>query len=197
MIEVRELRYRYPRSRDDAVRGIDFYVGPGEIFGFLGPSGAGKSTTQKILIGSLRGYGGSASVSGFQASEADGRYREAIGVAFEFPCFYEKLTGLENMRLFASMYAGAKDDPRELLGRLGLGDALDKRVAAYSKGMRMRLNVARALVHRPRTLFLDEPTSGLDPVNARVVLELIRERAAAGAMRLRDDARHGRRRRAL
>ena len=180
MIQVENLSYRYPRAVSEAVRGISFSVTQGEVFGFLGPSGAGKSTTQKILMGSLTHYMGSAIVGGVEAAKADASFRATIGVAFEFPCFYQKLTGLENLLLFSSMYSGQKDEPRLLLDRLGLSDAADRRVGEYSKGMKMRLNLARALVHRPRVLFLDEPTSGLDPANARTVRELVLERAAMG-----------------
>jgi len=181
MIEVKDLRFSYPRSKTEAVRGIEFSVAAGEVFGFLGPSGAGKSTTQRILLGSLRGYSGRAVVAGAEASRADGAYRARVGAAFEFPCFYQKLTGLENLELFASFYPGPKDDPRALLERLGLADAANRRVAEYSKGMKMRLNLARAVIHRPRALFLDEPTGGLDPANARTVRDIVRERAAEGA----------------
>lgn len=181
MIEVGELRFTYPRAKSEALRGIEFSVAPGEVFGFLGPSGAGKSTTQRILLGSLRGYSGRAAVGGVQASGADGSYRAGVGAAFEFPCFYQKLTGLENLELFASFYPGPKDDPRALLERLGLADAANRRVAEYSKGMKVRLNLARAVIHRPRVLFLDEPTSGLDPANARTIRDIVRERAAEGA----------------
>lgn len=175
------MRFSYPKAKVEALRGIDFSVAPGEVLGFLGPSGAGKSTTQKILLGGLRGYSGVAKVGGVEASTADSAYREALGAAFETPCFYLKLTGLENLRLFASFYRGPIDDPMELLDRLGLADAAGKRVAEYSKGMRTRLNVARAIQHRPRALFLDEPTGGLDPANAKTVRDMVRERAAAGA----------------
>jgi fluoroquinolone transport system ATP-binding protein len=181
MINVEGLRFSYHGSKTEAVRGIGFSVAPGEVFGFLGPSGAGKSTTQKILLGSLRGYSGSATVSGVEADKADSAYRGAIGAAFEFPCFYHKLTGLENLELFASFYPKPVDDPRALLERLGLSGAATQRVGEYSKGMKMRLNLARAVLHRPRALFLDEPTSGLDPANARVVRDIVRERAAEGA----------------
>ncbi len=181
MIEVKGLRFSYPGSKSEAIRGIDFSVAPGEGFGFLGPSGAGKSTTQRILLGSLRGYSGKASVSGVDANRADGAYRARIGAAFEFPCFYLKLTGLENLELFASFYPEPRDDPRALLERLGLAEAGGRRVSEYSKGMKMRLNLARAVIHRPHVLFLDEPTSGLDPANARTVRDIVRERAAEGA----------------
>jgi len=180
MISVEGLHFTYPRGRIEAVRGIDFAVAAGEVLGFLGPSGAGKSTTQKILLGSLRGYTGHASVSGVESSMANGIYRASIGAAFEFPCFYQKLSGMENLRLFASFYPGPKDDPLALLERLGLADAANRRVGEYSKGMKMRLNLARAVIHRPKALFLDEPTSGLDPANARIVRDIVRERAADG-----------------
>lgn len=182
MIDVRDLRYSWPGERGrETLKGLGFSVGAGEIFGFLGPSGAGKSTTQKVLIGLARGYAGSARVGGVEARDADRAYREGIGVAFEFPNFYQKLTGLENLEYFGSLYRGKKDDPESLLKRLGILDAARKPVSAYSKGMRMRLNLARALLHRPAVLFLDEPTSGLDPANARIVKDLILERKAEGA----------------
>lgn len=181
MIEVKNLRFSYPRSKAEAIRGIDFSVAEGEVFGFLGPSGAGKSTTQRILLGALRGYSGTAAIAGVEARSADASYRARVGAAFEFPCFYQKLTGLENLELFASFYPGPKEDPRTLLERLGLADAANRRVAEYSKGMKMRLNLARAVMHRPGILFLDEPTSGLDPANARTVRDIVRERAAGGA----------------
>lgn len=180
MIRVENLRFTYPKSRVEAIRGVDFSVAAGEVFGFLGPSGAGKSTTQRILLGALRGYSGTACVGGVEACRADGAYRARIGAAFEFPCFYQKLTGRENLELFASFYPGLKDDPGDLLGRLGLAEAADRRVSEYSKGMKMRLNLARAVVHRPRVLFLDEPTSGLDPANAYTVRRIVRERADDG-----------------
>ncbi|HUW71316.1 MAG TPA: ABC transporter ATP-binding protein [bacterium] len=180
MINVEGLHFTYPRARTEAVRGLDFTVAAGEVFGFLGPSGAGKSTTQKILLGALRGYTGRASVSGVESSRANGAYRAGIGAAFEFPCFYQKLSGLENLQLFASLYPGPKDDPLALLERLGIADAASRRVGQYSKGMKMRLNLARALMHHPKALFLDEPTAGLDPANARIVRDIVRERAADG-----------------
>ncbi|MFA6504679.1 MAG: ABC transporter ATP-binding protein [Treponemataceae bacterium] len=182
MIDVKDLRYAWPGERGrETLKGLTFSIGAGRIFGFLGPSGAGKSTTQKVLIGLARGYSGSAKVGGAEAKTADAAYREKIGVAFEFPNFYQKLTGLENLEYFGSLYRTPKDDPELLMKRLGILDAARKPVAAYSKGMRMRLNLARALLHRPSILFLDEPTSGLDPANARIVKDLILERKEAGA----------------
>ncbi len=106
VISVRGLTFTYPKSSEPAVRGMDFAVGRGEIFGFLGPSGAGKSTTQKLLIGLLRGHGGQATVWGRDPLAWGPDYYQRIGVSFELPNHYQKLTGLENLRFFASLYDG-------------------------------------------------------------------------------------------
>jgi fluoroquinolone transport system ATP-binding protein len=156
-------------------------VPAGEIFGFLGPSGAGKSTTQRILVGLLRGYQGSVTVLGHDLRQSGPNFCERIGVGFEAPTLYLKLTARENLDAFRALYSGATDDPAELLEQVGLGHDADLRVSAYSKGMKVRLGFARALLPRPDVLFLDEPTAGLDPVNARTVKDLIRARRAAGA----------------
>lgn len=173
VIRVRGLTFTYPKSTQPAVRGMDFAVGRGEIFGFLGPSGAGKSTTQKLLIGLLRGHGGEATVWGQDPLTWGPDYYQRIGVSFELPNHYQKLTGLENLRFFASLYDGDTLDPMELLGAVGLADDADTRVGKYSKGMQMRLTLIRSLINDPDLLFLDEPTSGLDPVNARKVKDMI------------------------
>ena len=176
----RQLTFTYPKTTEPAVRGMDFTVGRGEIFGFLGPSGAGKSTTQKLLIGLLRGHGGEASVWGKDPLAWGPDYYQRIGVSFELPNHYQKLTGLENLRFFASLYDGDTLDPMELLDAVGLADDADTRVGKYSKGMQMRLTFARSLINDPELLFLDEPTSGLDPVNARNVKNMILDLKARG-----------------
>jgi fluoroquinolone transport system ATP-binding protein len=180
VIRVEELIFTYPKAVDPAVRGMNFMVGRGEIFGFLGPSGAGKSTTQKVLIGLLRGHGGRASVWGKDPLDWGSDYYQRIGVSFELPNHYQKLTGLENLRFFASLYDVDTLDPMELLDAVGLADDADTRVGKYSKGMQMRLTFARALINDPELLFLDEPTSGLDPVNARKVKNIILDLKARG-----------------
>jgi fluoroquinolone transport system ATP-binding protein len=173
VICVSGLTFTYPKTAEPAVRGMDFTVGRGEIFGFLGPSGAGKSTTQKLLIGLLRGHGGEATVWGRDPLGWGPDYYQRIGVSFELPNHYQKLTGIENLRFFASLYSGETADPLALLDAVGLADDADTRVARYSKGMQMRLTFARSLINNPELLFLDEPTSGLDPVNARKVKDII------------------------
>jgi fluoroquinolone transport system ATP-binding protein len=180
MIHVNELTYRYPGATAAAISDLSFSVAPGTIFGFLGPSGAGKSTTQKILNGLLSGYTGRAEVLGREVAAWGSAYYEQIGVAFELPNHMQKLTARENLRYFAALYQGATLPPHELLAQVGLEADADVRVERFSKGMRMRLNVARALLHQPAVLFLDEPTSGLDPVNARRIRDLIRVQRNAG-----------------
>ena len=180
VIRVRDLTFTYPTAIEPALRGMDFTVGRGEIFGFLGPSGAGKSTTQKILIGLLRGHGGEASVWGKDALVWGPDYYERVGVSFELPNHYQKLTGLENLRFFASLYGGNTIDPMTLLDAVGLADDANTRVGKYSKGMQMRLTFARSLINDPELLFLDEPTSGMDPVNARTVRRMILDLKARG-----------------
>ena len=179
MIQVDELAFTYAGGRQ-ALNGISFEVRAGEIFGFLGPSGAGKSTTQKILIGLLKGYGGKVVVLGTDLRTWGPRYYERIGVSFELPNHYQKLTALENLAFFRSLFSGPTEDLRALLALVGLADDGDTRVAQYSKGMQMRLNVARALLNRPELLFLDEPTAGLDPLNARRIKDLVLQRKAEG-----------------
>ncbi|MCI2422393.1 ABC transporter ATP-binding protein [Saccharopolyspora sp. K220] len=180
VIEVSDLNFSYARGKEPAVRGMDFSVARGEIFGFLGPSGAGKSTTQKILTGLLDGHRGTVSLWGKQPKDWGGDFYQRIGVSFELPNHYRKLTALENLRFFASLYDRPTRDPMELLDSVGLSDAANTRVGEYSKGMQMRLVFVRALLHDPDLLFLDEPTTGLDPRNARVVKDIVLDLKARG-----------------
>lgn len=173
MITVENLTYTYAAGTKPAVRDLNFTVERGEIFGFLGPSGAGKSTTQKILNGLLKGYHGRITVLGKELSAWGSDYYEHIGVSFELPNHYLRLTALENLDYFRSLYSGPTESPQKLLALVGLQEDGNVLVGQYSKGMRMRLNFVRALLHRPELLFLDEPTSGLDPVNAKIIKDLI------------------------
>jgi fluoroquinolone transport system ATP-binding protein len=181
MIDVDSLRFRYPGTSSDTLKGLSFSVAEGEIFGFLGPSGAGKSTTQKILTGVAGGYDGVARVLGGDVRGHGRDLYDRIGVSFETPNVYGRLTGTENLAFFASMHDGATEAPAALLDLVGLGDDGDKLVEKYSRGMKLRLNVCRALLNRPRLLFLDEPTSGQDPANARRIKDIILERRRTGA----------------
>ncbi|MCK5201348.1 MAG: ABC transporter ATP-binding protein, partial [Spirochaetales bacterium] len=160
MIHVENLEFTYPGNSDKTIKNISFSIAKGEIFGFLGPSGAGKSTTQKVLNGLLRNYRGSVRVNGIDLAEMDRSFYEKIGVAFEFPNLYLKLTALENLQLFASFFKSPTRNPEELLERVSLSDDRNTRVEAFSKGMKMRLNFIRALLNNPEILFLDEPTAG-------------------------------------
>jgi fluoroquinolone transport system ATP-binding protein len=181
VIDVHSFGFTYPRAQRPAVRDVAFSVEPSEIFGFLGPSGAGKSTTQNVLIRLLDGYEGHVAVLGKDLRAWDRGYYRRIGVAFEAPNHYLKLTARENLQLFAGLHGSGTEDPGALLERVGLEQDADKLVAEFSKGMRGRLTFARALLHRPGLLFLDEPTAGLDPVTARTIRQVIREARDGGA----------------
>ncbi len=170
MISVHNLQFSYTKAA--FIEEVSFDVRPGEIFGFLGPSGAGKSTLQKILTGLLTDYVGSVIVNGEEAKNRKNSFYENIGVDFEFPSLYEKLTAQENLKFFASLYKKQRDI-NELLTSVGLINDADKKVSDFSKGMKSRLNFIKALLHDPTLLFLDEPTSGLDPSNSRVMKDLI------------------------
>ncbi len=178
-IEVDGVSYAY--GDREAVKGISFEVAPGEVLGFLGPNGAGKSTTIKILTGQLPAKSGVARVLGRDVRRDDPEIQRHIGVCFEEKNLYESMTAEENLKFFASLF-GLKDvDTTGLLGRVGLADRAKTRVSGFSKGMRQRLMVARALVNQPMVLFLDEPTDGLDPVSSKAIRGLIEEEARRGA----------------
>ncbi len=180
MIKVENLHYTYPDGKDETIKGMNFQVDKGEIFGFLGPSGAGKSTTQKILFGILKNYAGSVILNGIEIKRVTADFYENIGVSFEFPNFFGKLTALENLNFFRSLYKGSTLEPVELMGAVGLEKDKDVRFENFSKGMKARLNFCRALLNDADILFLDEPTSGLDPVNQKIVKDLIRQQKSKG-----------------
>jgi fluoroquinolone transport system ATP-binding protein len=180
MITVKNLSFTYPRGKVPAIRGLTFDIRPGEVFGFLGPSGAGKSTTQNILIGLLKGYEGEVTVLERDLRTWGPELYEKIGVTFELPNHYLKLTARENLAYFCSLYSGDTQRPTDLLETVGLAEDADRKVAEFSKGMKMRLNFVRGLLHKPRLLFTDEPTTGLDPVNAANIKRIIHRLQADG-----------------
>jgi ABC-2 type transport system ATP-binding protein len=167
-----------------AVDGVDLEVQPGEIFGFLGPNGAGKSTTVRVLTTLLRPTAGRATVAGYDvATEADA-VRRSIGVALQDAAIDPLMTGNELLHLQAVLYgippAKVTDRARELLERVGLTAAADRRVGTYSGGMRRRLDLALSLIHQPTVLFLDEPTTGLDPMSRLTLWEEVRRLNSEG-----------------
>lgn len=172
MIKVKNLIYTYHKAAQPTLHGMNFEIAKGEIMGFLGPSGAGKSTTQNILIGMLKNYNGNIEIMGKELSSWGKDFYEHIGVSFELPNHFLKLTARENLEHFSSLYSGDKHDVMEVMSWVDLADDADKKVSDFSKGMKIRLNVARSVIHKPKILFLDEPTSGLDPVNAAKVKKL-------------------------
>ena len=159
---VREFK-KGPR----AVDGIDLRVEPGEIYGFLGPNGAGKSTTVLVLTTLLPPTAGTARVAGFDVVREGPKVRASIGAALQEAALDGLLTGRDHLKLQTMLHGLPKRErvhrADELLARVGLTDAADRKVRGYSGGMKRRLDLALALVHRPRVLFLDEPTTGLDP----------------------------------
>lgn len=174
LVEVEGLRKTYPDGTE-AVRAVSFEVREGEFFGFLGPNGAGKSTTIKILVTLIPKTAGRAMVAGYEVGRNDREIREAIGYAAQDVSVDEDLTGRENLILPGRLYHMSQEDAErradELLQIIDLAEAANKRAGHYSGGMRRRLDLAQALMHRPELLFLDEPTTGLDPQNRRALWE--------------------------
>lgn len=172
---VKDFRPGFGLRRKRVLSGISFQVRRGEIFGFLGPNGAGKTTTLKILMGLIRATSGSARILGHDIRLAE--FRKHVGFLPEGPYFYDFLTGREILEFYARLCrvprALRRARTEELLERVGLRDAADLRLRAYSKGMLQRIGVAQALVHDPEVLFLDEPMSGLDPVGRKEIRDLI------------------------
>ncbi len=179
-ISAQEVSFTYAKAHRKALNGLDFNVNDGEIFGFLGPSGAGKSTTLGILTGTITGWSGKVEVNGRNPAEAKGAFYRNIGVCFESPRFHMKFSAAENLRLFGGLYGKNLRNMKELMARVGLADDLNKKVEAYSKGMKTRLSLVRSLLHNPELLFLDEPTTGLDPTLSRTVCDLILEERDRG-----------------
>jgi ABC-2 type transport system ATP-binding protein len=177
-IEVTDLTRDYKDVR--AVDHISFDVAPGEIFGFLGPNGAGKTTTIKMLTGQLRPSAGSAKVAGWDIILDRDQLKPRIGVVFEHQNIYERLSGYDNLLFSTRLYGVDKERIHQVLDQVGLEDASNKLVSKYSNGMKQRLLIARALLHKPEVIFLDEPTKGLDPGVARAIRKIITELSRKG-----------------
>jgi len=162
-----------------AVEGLDLEVREGEVFGFLGPNGAGKTTTVRMLAALLAPTSGEAEVAGYRLGEENQQIRQVVGVLTERPGLYERLSAYRNLEFFAQLYGVRR--PREqierLLKMLGLWERRSEPVARFSKGMKQKMALARALLHEPKVLFLDEPTAGLDPEAAKLVRDFIEELA--------------------
>jgi len=174
MFKVENMSYRYPKNEQDTIKGISFDIAKGEIFGFLGPSGAGKSTTQKIMIKVLENFDGGIYYNGKSITEFKDDFYENIGVSFEMPIHFSKMTAMENVEFFMKLYK-KNADIEKLMTQVGLWEDRDKMVGEYSKGMKIRLNFVRAMLNDPEMLFLDEPTNGLDPKNAMILKDMVRE----------------------
>jgi fluoroquinolone transport system ATP-binding protein len=180
MIKVENLYHDYGGKGNYSVSGISFTIEEGKIFGFLGPSGAGKSTVQNIMTGLLKLQKGSIMYDKLSVTHMTPEFFNKVGVSFEQPNVYLNLTGYENLKYFAGLFSAPTIDPMKVLDRVGLRDSANKRAGEYSKGMKQRLNVARALINNPKILFLDEPTGGLDPSTAARIKDLILEQKQRG-----------------
>ena len=180
MLTVKNLSHDYEGKGFFAVKDVSFSIPEGKIFGFLGPSGAGKSTVQNILIGLLPLQKGEVTYAGKSIREMDSRFFNQLGVSFEHPNLYGRLTGFENLKFFAGLFDVPTLDPMQLLEAVNLTEAAHRKASAYSKGMRQRLVFARSLINNPKMLFLDEPTSGLDPNTAAIVKEIILQKKKDG-----------------
>jgi ABC-2 type transport system ATP-binding protein len=178
VIEAKNITYSYNKKL--AVDHISFGIGKGEILGFLGPNGAGKTTTLKMLTGQLLPQDGEISVLGIDVQKDVRKIKSQIGVCFEEKNLYEDMSAVENLTFFASLFSIKNFDVKFLLKRVGLSIDRKDRLANFSKGMKQRLMVARALVNEPRVLFLDEPTDGLDPVSAEDIRNVILEEKRKG-----------------
>lgn len=160
-----------------AVDNLNLHIQEGEVFGFLGPNGAGKTTTVRILTSLISPSSGNAAVNGFRVGQQDTQIRRSVGILTETPGMYDNLSAEFNLEIYANLYEvkDPKGQVDKYLRMLGLWDRRKDEAGTFSKGMKQKLAIARALLHEPRILFLDEPTSALDPEAALLVREFIAE----------------------
>jgi ABC-2 type transport system ATP-binding protein len=186
MIQIESLTKRFPGPKNGAaitaVEDLTLEVKEGEVFGFLGPNGAGKTTTVRMLTCLIGPTGGRATVNGLAVGRDDTAIRQCVGILTETPGMYDRLSAEKNLTIFANLYAvkDVRGQVQKYLRLLGLWERRQDEVGNFSKGMRQKLAIARALLHEPKVLFLDEPTSGLDPEAAKLVRDFIEELKAEG-----------------
>jgi len=178
VILAENIAYSYNKKL--AVDHISFHIDKGEVLGFLGPNGAGKTTTLKMLIGLIAPQDGTISILGMDTKRELNKIQSQIGVCFEEKNLYEEMSAVENLKFFASLFGVKKLDTDALLKKVNLLVDKKQQVASFSKGMKQRLMVARALVNQPKVLFLDEPTDGLDPVSSEAIRNVILEEKEKG-----------------
>ncbi len=175
MIVVEGLRKQF--GSVTAVHDLSFRVGEGEVFGILGPNGAGKTTTVRMLAGLIAPTAGTATINGHQLGDGSQRIRAMTGILTESPGLHDRLTARQNLAFYATLYgmrgAARSAAVERYLGVVGLADQADRRVSGFSKGMRQKVAIARALLHEPQVIYLDEPTTGLDPLAAKTVRDLV------------------------
>ncbi|MCR5226917.1 MAG: ABC transporter ATP-binding protein [Eubacterium sp.] len=167
-------------SGNEVISGVNLDIGKGEIFGLLGPSGAGKTTLIKILTGQLDYDAGLVSVMNKDVQDLTGEDKKQIGIMMDQFGVYERLSCIDNLKVFADIYDVPHSRVKEILGEVGLGAAGKKPASNLSKGMRARLQLARVFMHSPKIIFLDEPTSGLDPMTQKQIHKLILEKKKQG-----------------
>jgi len=186
MIQIESLTKRFPGPKNGAaitaVEDLTLEIKEGEVFGFLGPNGAGKTTTVRMLTCLIGPTGGRATVNGLAVGRDDTAIRQCVGILTETPGMYDRLSAEKNLTIFANLYAvkDVRGQVQKYLRLLGLWERRQDEVGNFSKGMRQKLAIARALLHEPKVLFLDEPTSGLDPEAAKLVRDFIEELKAEG-----------------
>ncbi len=186
MIKTEQLTKTFTKNKGEtpitAVQDLTLQVKEGEVFGFLGPNGAGKTTTVRMLCSLIGPSSGRAWVNAFEVGKQDQAIRQCVGILTETPGMYDRLSAEKNLTIFARLYSvrNVPGQVEKYLRMLGLWERRFDEVGSFSKGMRQKLAIARALLHEPKVLFLDEPTSGLDPESAKVVRDFIEELKTEG-----------------